>query len=157
MYFRPLYRLLALALLGPVSLAAQNKPITVQGVRSLTFGAVLPGVPRVISRTDPVGSGEYNITGSNNTQVQLTFTLPSVMNGPAGATMPIVFGGNDAGYSQSQAIGSQVAFDPKQPFLATLNKNGRGSVFVGATAQPTPTQRAGSYTATLTLTVVYFP
>ena len=157
MYFRPLYPLLALALLGSVSLAAQSKPITVQGVRSLAFGAVLPGVPRVISRTDAVGSGQYNITGSNNTQVQLTFTLPGVMNGPAGATMPIVFGGNDAGYSQSQAIGSQVAFDPKQPFLATLNKNGRGSVFVGATARPTPTQRAGSYTATLTLTVVYFP
>ncbi|OLC02458.1 MAG: hypothetical protein AUH78_21180 [Gemmatimonadetes bacterium 13_1_40CM_4_69_8] len=155
MRFRPLS--LALVLLGPASLAAQGKPITVQGVRSLTFGAVLPGVPRVISRTDPVNSGQYDITGANNNQVQLSFTLPNVMNGPAGATMPIVFGGNDAGYSQSQAIGSQVAFDPKQSFLATLNKNGRGSVFVGATARPTPTQRAGSYTATLTLTVAYFP
>src|SRR5213594_2483065 len=114
MYFRPLYPLLALALLGPVSLAAQNKPITVQGVRSLAFGAVLPGVPRVISRTDPVNSGQYDITGANNNQVQLNFTLPNVMNGPAGATMPIVFGGSDAGYSSSQSIASQVAFDPKQ-------------------------------------------
>ena len=157
MNFRPLFPLLELTLPGAASLAAQNKPITVQGVRSLTFGAVLPGVLRVIARTDPVNSGQYDITGANNSQVQLNFTLPSTMAGPAGATMPIVFGGSDAGYSASQTIGSQVAFDPKQPFLATLNKNGRGSVFVGATVQPTPTQRAGSYTGTLTLTVAYFP
>ena len=156
MHARPLSPLLALALLGVALLQAQ-RPITVQGVRSLTFGAVLPGVPLAISRTDAVNSGQYNLTGQNNHQVQLTFTLPNVMNGPAGATMPITFAGNDAGYSSSQAIGSQVAFDPKQAFLATLNGNGRGSVFIGATARPAPTQRAGSYTATLTLTVAYFP
>src|SRR5713101_211177 len=153
MYFRPVSPLLAFALLGGGSLTAQ-RAISVQGVRSLTFGAVLPGVPRVIPRTDPVGSGQFNITGARNSQVQLTFTLPSAMTGPSGATMPIAFAGNDAGYSQSQAIGSQVAFDPKQSFLATLNSRGRGSVFVGATARPAPTQRAGSYTATLTLNVV---
>jgi hypothetical protein len=156
MHIRPLIPLLALALLGAASLTAQRL-ITVQGVRSLTFGAVLPGVPRVISRTDAVNSGQYNIRGQRNFQVQLTFILPTVMTGPAGATMPIVFAGNDAGYSQSQAIGSQVAFDPKQPFLATLNGRGRGSVFIGATARPAPTQRAGAYTGTLTLNVVYFP
>jgi hypothetical protein len=156
MHTRPLSPLLALALLGVAPLLAQ-RPILVQGVRSLTFGAVLPGVPRVISRTDAVNSGQYNITGIMNHQVQLTFTLPSVMTGPAGATMPIVFAGNDAGYSQTQVIGSQVAFDPKQSFLATLNGRGRGSVFIGATARPAPTQRAGSYTATLTLNVVYYP
>ncbi len=130
---------LALALLGAAPLAAQ-RPVTVQGIRSLTFGAVLPGVPRVISRTDAANSGQYNITGANNHQVQLTFTLP-----------------NDAGYSASQAIGSQVAFDPKQTFVATLNARGRGTVFIGATARPAPTQRAGNYTGTLTLNVVYFP
>ncbi len=153
---RPLSLLLALALLGGAPLAAQ-RPITVQGVRSLTFGAVLPGVPRVISRTDPANSGQYDITGIRSHQVQLSFTLPSVMAGPAGATMPIVFAGNDAGYSQTQAIGSQVAFDPKQPFVATLNARGRGAVFIGAAARPAPTQRAGNYTGTLTLNVVYFP
>ena len=156
MPIRPLSLPLALALLGVAPLAAQ-RPVTVQGIRSLTFGAVLPGVPRVISRTDPANSGQYDITGVRSHQVQLTFTLPSVMAGPAGATMPIVFAGNDAGYSQTQAIGSQVAFDPKQPFVATLNARGRGTVFIGATARPAPTQRAGNYTGTLTLNVVYFP
>jgi len=156
MPIRPLSLPLALALLGAAPLAAQ-RPVTVQGIRSLTFGAVLPGVPRVISRTDAANSGQYNITGANNHQVQLTFTLPNVMNGPGGATMPITFAGNDAGYSASQAIGSQVAFDPKQTSVATLNARGRGTVFIGATARPAPTQRAGNYTGTLTLNVVYFP
>src|SRR5438094_502828 len=83
--------------------------------------------------------------------------LPVVMTGPAGATLPLLFGGSDAGYSQSQSIGSQIGFDPKQPFVITFSQNGRGSVFLGGTAQPVPTQRAGSYTATITLTVVSLP
>jgi Domain of unknown function (DUF4402) len=144
-------------LVRAVPLAAQARPLTVAGVRGVTFGAVLPGVPRVILRTDAVNSGQFNITGNKNNQVRLTFTLPAVMTGPAGATMPLVFGGSDAGYSASQTIGSQVAFDPKQSFLATLNKNGRGSVFIGGTARPSTSQRAGPYTGTLTLTVAYFP
>src|SRR5207245_11103249 len=109
-------------------------------VRGIPFGTGLPGVPRVILRPDPTNSGRFGLSGTKNNQVLLTFALPLVMTGPASATMPLVFGGSDAGYSSTQAIGSQVAFDPKQPFLATLNKNGRGSVFIGATAQPSTSQ-----------------
>jgi len=148
--------LLVTALLAAPQLAAQ-KPISVAGIRSLTFGAVLPGVPRVISRTDAANAGQFDISGAKNAGIQLTFTLPSVMTGPAGATMPITFSGSDAGYSPPSTITSQVAFDPSQPFPTSLDKNGRASVFIGATAHPAPAQRAGSYTGTLTLTVVYFP
>jgi hypothetical protein len=143
-------------LLG-MPLHAQGKPLTVTGIRGVTFGAVLPGVPRVISRTDPANSGQFDMRGPNRKQVLLTFVLPLVMTGPGGALMPLTFGAGDAGYSQSQAIGSQVGFDPKQPFTATLSNNGRGSVFVGATANPATTQRAGGYTATITLTVTVLP
>jgi hypothetical protein len=79
------------------------------------------------------------------------------MTGPSGALMTLSFGAGDAGYSQSQAIGSQVGFDPKQSFTATLSNNGRGSVFVGGTANPATNQRAGAYTATLTLNVTVLP
>jgi hypothetical protein len=145
------------AMLLGVPLQAQARPLTVTGVRGVTFGAVLPGVPRVISRTDPANSGQYDIRGSNRRQVLLSFVLPLSMTGPAGALMPLSFGASDAGYSQSQAIGSQVAFDPKQPFTATLSNNGRGSVFVGATANAATNQRAGAYTATLILNVTVLP
>jgi hypothetical protein len=145
------------AMLLGVPLQAQRRPLTVTGVRGVTFGAVLPGVPRVISRTDPANSGQYDIRGSNRRQVLLSFVLPLSMTGPAGALMPLSFGASDAGYSQSQTIGSQVAFDPKQPFTATLSNNGRGSVFVGATANAATNQRAGAYTATLILNVTVLP
>ncbi len=145
------------AMLLGVPLRAQGRPLTVTGVRGVTFGAVLPGVPRVISRTDPANSGQYDIRGSSRRQVLLSFVLPLSMTGPAGALMPLSFGASDAGYSQSQAIGRQVAFDPKQPFTATLSNNGRGSVFVGATANAATNQRAGAYTATLILNVTVLP
>ena len=145
------------AILPVVPLQAQGKPLTVTGVRGLAFGAVLPGVPRVVLRTDPANSGEYDLKGVKDAQVLLTFTLPTVMNGPAGAQMPLAFGSDDAGYSQSQSINSQIGFDPRQTFTGVLSKNGRGSVFIGARANPNTNQRAGAYTATLTLTVTVLP
>jgi hypothetical protein len=141
---------------APPALRAQ-RPLTVTGVRGITFGAVFPGVPRVIPRTDPAGSGQFDIRGPNRAQVLLAFLLPLTMTGPAGAQLPLAFSSSDAGYSQSQSIGSQVGFDPKQPFTAVLSNNGRGSVFMGATANPAANQRAGAYTATITLTVTILP
>jgi hypothetical protein len=142
---------------APRPLEAQGKPLTVTGVRGITFGVVFPGVARVIPRTDPSGSGQFDIKGPNRSQVLLAFVLPLTMTGPGGAQMPLAFGSSDAGYSQSQAIGSQVGFDPKQTFTATLSNNGRGSVFMGATANPAPNQPRGAYTATITLTVTVLP
>ncbi len=140
----------------PSVLGAQ-KPVTVTGVRGLTFGAVFPGVPRVISRSDAANAGQFDVGQAKFANIQLTFTLPSVMVGPAGATMPLVFGANDAGYSSPETITSQVGFDPRVSFTTALDKNGRAAVFIGGTAQPLASQRAGAYTATITLTVTVLP
>jgi hypothetical protein len=145
------------AVMFAMPLQGQGRPLTVTGVRGVTFGAVLPGVPRVILRTDPANSGQIDIRGPNRGTVLLTFVLPVAMNGPAGALMPITFGAGDAGFSITQTIGSQVGFDPKQPFTGTLPPNGRASVFLGATANPATSQRAGSYTGTITLNVTVLP
>ena len=151
----PSLSLAALVVAAALPAVAQGRPLGVSGQRPLTFGTVLPGVPRVILRTDPAQSGEFQLTGTKFSQVQLTFALPMVMLGPVGATMPVLFGGSDGGFSAAESIGSQVGFDPKQPFLAVLSKNGRGSVFLGATANPGVGQRAGPYAATVTLSVAY--
>ena len=100
---------------------AGQRPLTVTGIQSLTFATLLPGMPSVVSRTDAVKSGRFDLGGPHDAQGEVTFTLPSVLTGPAGATLPLSFGGSDAGYSQSQNIGSQVGFDPKQPFLITFS------------------------------------
>jgi len=144
------------AALPPV-LGAQGKPLTVTGIHNLTFGAVFPGVPRVISRTDPANAGQFDVGQAKFANILLTFTLPSVMVGPAGATMPLVFGANDAGYSSPETITSQVGFDPRLPFSTALDKNGRAAVFIGGRAQPLASQRAGAYSATITLTVTVLP
>lgn len=147
---------LALAAFAVRPLPGQ-RPTSVAGVRSLVFGTVLPGVPAVVSRTNAASAGQFDLTGPHDSQATLSFTLPLVMTGPAAATIPLLFGGSDAGYSQSQSIGSQIGFDPRQPFVITFSQQGRGSVFLGGTAQPGPGQRAGSYTGTITLTMVALP
>jgi len=142
-------------LLLAAPLVAQGKPLTVTGVRGVTFGAVLPGVPRVVLRTDPANSGQFDIRGPKGGPVMLSFVLPLNMTGPSGALMPISFGASDAGFSSTQSIGSQVGFDPRQPTTVIFPNNGNVSVFVGATARPATNQRAGPYTGTITLTVTY--
>ena len=134
-----------------------QRPISVTGVQSLAFGTLLPGIPTIVARTDAAKSGQFTLTGPHDSQAQLTFTLPAVLTGPGGATLPLTFGASDAGYSQSQNIGGQIGFDPKQSFLITFSGQGRGSVFLGGTARPAPTQRAGSYTGTITLNLAAFP
>jgi len=154
------WSVIGMALLGaalPPVVGAQGKPLNVTGVRGLTFGAVFPGVPRVISRTDPANAGQVDIGYAKFSPILLTFTLPSAMAGPAGATMPLVFGASDAGYSSPETITSQVGFDPRVPFATALDKNGRAAVFIGGRAQPAPSQRGGAYTATITLTVTVLP
>jgi len=151
---------IGLALLGaalPPVVGAQGKPLNVTGVRGLTFGVVFPGVPRVVLRTDAANAGQFDIGHAKFSPIQITFTLPAVMSGPAGATMPLVFGANDGGYSSPETITSQVGFDPRVAFATALDKNGRAAVFLGGRAQPAPSQRAGNYTATITMTITVLP
>src|SRR5262245_8108894 len=64
------------------------------GVNNLAFGVVNAGgtgVPASIA-TD---AGRFSIVGEQDTPVTLSFTLPVVLDGPGGATIPIIFTGND--------------------------------------------------------------
>lgn len=137
--------------------AEAQRPLTVQGTRSLAFGSLLAGVNKTVLRTDAVNGGQLDISGPKNAQVMLSFTFPAAMTGPAGATLPLSFGATDGGWSPPQQVGSQVAFDPRVPFTAPLDQNGKVSVYLGGTAKPTANQKAGSYTGTITLTVVVLP
>jgi len=137
--------------------AAAQRPLTVQGIRSLTFGSLLAGVNKSVLRTDALNGGQLDISGPKNVNVLLTFTLPVTMAGPAGATLPLSFGSNDGGWSPPQQVGTQTGFDPRVPYTAPLDQNGKVSVFLGGTAKPTANQKAGSYTGTITLTVVVLP
>lgn len=140
------------------SLHGQGRPVRVNGVRSVSFGTVFPGISKSVARTDALNSGRFDIRAAAGSQLQLSFALPAAMTGPGGATMPLSFGGSDAGFSATQSVASQVGFDPRVPFVATMGgPPGRAAVFLGGTVTPLVAQPAGSYTGTITLTVVYFP
>jgi spore coat protein U-like protein len=133
-----------------------QRPIQVEGIKNLAFGLLLAGTPMSVLRTDAVRAGQVNITAQPKSSIIIQISLPASMTGPAGATLPVSFGPNDAGYSALGAIGSQVAFDPRNSTVVLTNtSNGRGTLFVGGTASPAFNQQPGNYTGTITITVAY--
>src|SRR5256885_2472773 len=132
--------ILSLAFGAALPLAAQQTSVV--GVRPLAFGALFPGVPRAVLRTDPANSAQFDLKGHPGGSASLTFLLPAVMTRPAGATLPLVFGGNDAGFSGSPSITSPGGLDPPTPHLATITGN-PPPLLLGGTAHPSGQQRSG--------------
>lgn len=148
--------MLVLLMAAAPPLVAQGRPIRVEGIKPLAFGQLLAGTPVMVLRTDPVRAGQINLGAQPQSQIILQLSLPASMTGPLGATLPIAFGANDAGFSAQGAIGNQTAFDPRgSTVVVTNSQNGRGSVFLGGTAQPAFNQPPGTYTGVITLTVAY--
>ena len=148
--------LLFCTLFAPLASKELEAQVSVRANRGLAFGTVIPGLPAVVPRTDPLNSGWFELRGGNFlTFIQLTFTLPTVLNGPLGATMPVSFATNDAGYSFVNSVNSQTAFNPNQPYTTVKGIGGGATgVFLGGSVTPALNQQAGSYTATVVLSVV---
>jgi hypothetical protein len=141
----------AALLASPGALPAQ----TVTGIRDLTFGTVIPGVPTTILQTDAGNAGQFRIAGVFIRNVTITFTLPTVMNrtgpGPASATMPITFLNNSAGYTTF--LQGNTPFNPNAPYGETVIFN--ATITLGGRVNPSPTQLGGSYAATIVMTVIF--
>ena len=148
----------------PTVAAAQNsanasvtadvqQPITVTKTNDLAFGTVFPGLNKTIAVTD-AGAAAFTIAGQASANVNLTFTIPATISS-GGNTMPIASWSARHNTANSAAAGT--TFTPSASATSTaLNGSGALYVFVGATAQPAVAQAAGTYTGTLTMTVVYF-
>ena len=136
--------------------AGEAQAIQVTGIQGVSFGSMVPGISKAVPRTDALNAARFDIKGAGSGRmVELQFSLPAVLTGPGGASLPLSYTAGDAGFSAQQAIGNQTGFDPRTAFIATLSGNGRGSVFLGCRASPAVNQPAGSYSATLTLSVAY--
>jgi hypothetical protein len=133
--------------------ATVQQPITVTKNNDLSFGAVFPGVNKSIAVTAG-GAAKFTVSGQASTQVNLSFTLPAT----------IASGGNNltintwtGHYNTLDAPTGGTSFTPStSATTATLHTDGSLYVYVGATAAPTAAQVAGSYSGTMTMTVVYF-
>jgi hypothetical protein len=127
--------------------------MTVTGARSLDFGNVFPGVAATIPVTAPT-SGEFQLTGQNSANVNLTFTLPTNLTS-GGNNLPI---GTWTGCTNATNTATGcTAFTPSASATASAF-SGAGAlfVFVGGTVTPAGNQPAGTYTGTVTLTAAYF-
>ena len=150
-YFISVVSALALFLVVREPAAGQ---VTVVGQQDLTFGVVIPGTPTVVAPTDAARRGEWVLTGRGNTTI--SFVLPTSMQGPSGAPMPLAFDAASAAWQRVNAGGGgggPLTEDPRTPFSVNVQNRQTVRLFLGGTAQPTTTQPAGSYTATITVIV----
>ena len=133
--------------------ATVQQPITVTKNNDLSFGSVFPGLNKAIAVTAG-GAAKFTVAGQASTPVNLTFTLPATI-ASAGNTLTIA---SWTGHHATTDVTSRgTTFTPSaSATAATLSASGGLFLYVGATAQPTVTQASGSYTGSMTMTVVYF-
>ena len=114
----------------------------------------MPGVPMQVTVNDAARRAEWLLTGRGNTTV--SFVLPSAMQGPGGALLPLTFQAGDAASLRVSSGGGgpgMQTMDPNTPFSVNVPNRQTVRLFLGGTAQPATTQPAGNYTATVTVII----
>lgn len=132
--------------------------LTISNVQNLTFGTVIPGTPTTINPKTGTTEGYFVIQGARNAEINVTFTLPTVLT--AGVyTMPISFGAGSACSRPTPTQANCVLFDPSVALIDRIRNqnapNNHYHIWMGGTVSPTITQHGGVYYGTITMTVVY--
>lgn len=140
---------------GPPGGGGGGRPLSARGLQDLSFGDLIPGVSTTVLPTDPVSAARIEIRGQGRSDVLVDFLLPPELSGGGGAAVPLDFPAGSGGYSRDESVEGQTSFDPNSAPVVTLPSNGRGTVFLGGTAAPPAATPAGTYSATLTLTLSY--
>jgi len=129
--------------------------VSVAGIRNLAFGPVIVGIPSTVAPSDAIRSGQYRFTAPAGARVRIDFDLPSQLNGPGSARLPIKFGKTDA-IVVGNAPGSVPTVldpNPKANQKFDMGTNTAANIFLGGTVTPAGNQAPGSYVATVVLTV----
>lgn len=140
--------------------ASIQGPMTIFAIQDLSFGTVLPGTPSTV-RPNQAAAGVFRITGVPNAFVNVSFTLPTVLDNiqaAPGITMPITFLANGARYRRrNPGLGGGTRFNPATGTVARLGGPARPNlyVYIGGRVIPSPTQLPGRYTGTITVNVFY--
>ncbi len=146
--------LAALVIAVPGEASAQ---LIVTGIRNLDFGVVLQGVASVVPPTDPVKSGQFYFrTPGLGTRVRIRFTLPTQLNGPGGASMPISFANNDARAQGTAPASLPILFNPNGAAVFTMTTSPDANVWLGGRVAPAAAQAVGTYSNTVIMTVTMF-
>jgi hypothetical protein len=127
--------------------------VTVAAGNDLQFGNVTPGVNKTTAIAD-AGAGRFDVTKAASQGVTLAFTLPADLTDGVN-NLPI--GSWTGGWNTSATPAGATGFTPSAGGTNTTATPGTGIfVYVGATVSPAAAQVAGSYSGTVTMSVVYF-
>jgi hypothetical protein len=144
--------------------------INVTGVTDLDFGWVSPGLTKTIGLTNDASGGQvgkgtetsgvFTVSAAAGSNVNIQFTtLPANLSD---GTNNLAISAYTAGYGTATPFAG-TTFTPATSTQVstglfptnTIGIENAIYVFVGATVTPTPTQAAGNYTGTITLTATY--
>ena len=121
---------------------------SVSEVQPLAFGILTQGVTEIVPYTDTFRRGVVNVDGAG--QVYIRVVLPAALTSALGAAIPLQFLNGDVAATESGR--PPAAFDPLGSTRVNLGK-GTASLLMGGRAMPAANQRAGLYSATMTIIV----
>jgi spore coat protein U-like protein len=134
--------------------------LTVTTLSNLDFGSVPKGVATTVQPT-AAGAGAWQIQGSKNADVSITFVLPVVLTNIQalpGSTMPISFGATSARWNRAtNNVAGATAFNPTAGTTGRLGPPANPFLYlwIGGTVSPAATAKPGVYTGTIIVTIAY--
>ncbi|HEY0994497.1 MAG TPA: hypothetical protein VGD77_00770 [Gemmatimonadaceae bacterium] len=123
-------------------------------LQGLSFGTLMAGVPDQVTLQDAARRAEVNLdpAGAFNAVVGVRFILPAAMiQSSTGRQLPLTFGTADAGIYDPKT-GRLQPFDPAVGTSYRLKKS-PVMIYLAGTAVPGAAQRAGPYSASVTLLI----
>ena len=134
--------------------------MTITTLRDLNFGTVIKGVATTVTPI-AVNAGEWEVNGSANAFVVISFTLPTLLTNIQalpGSTMPISFNATSAIWrraTNNPAGGN--TFDPAAGAVGRLGPppNPNLYIWLGGTVNPAPTAKPGIYQGNVIVSLIY--
>ena len=134
--------------------------MTITTLRDLNFGTVIKGVPSTVLPTAAT-AGEWQVTGSSNAFVIISFTLPTQLTNIQalpGSTMPIAFNGVSAIWRRAtnNPAGGTI-FNPAAGAVGRFGPPANPNMYVwmGGTVNPAATAKPGIYQGTVIVSLIY--
>ncbi len=134
--------------------------MTIATLSDLNFGTVIKGVATTLQPT-AAPAGEWQVTGSSNAFVIISFTLPPVLTNIQalpGSTMPIAFNATSARWNRAtNNAAAGTAFNPATGAVGRLGPppNPNLYIWLGGTVNPAPTAKPGIYQGTVVVSLIY--
>ena len=134
--------------------------MTIATLRDLNFGTVIKGVATTVLPTAAT-AGAWQITGSSNAFVIISFTLPAQLTNIQalpGSTMPIIFSGVSAIWRRAtnNPVGGTI-FNPAAGVVGRFGPSANPTMYVwlGGTVNPAITAKPGIYQGTVVVSLLY--